>query len=136
MGHDRVAGHYYVFDLPGVSTGAVERFADQAVNGRERHGAELPDAVLFGHSGSTSAHPVVADVSRAVRRLLPAVTIVYGGVSTYHRREILNASQIDVTVRGEGEDRRPAAAARSRTAATFERSRDWPSARGRRRRRR
>jgi anaerobic magnesium-protoporphyrin IX monomethyl ester cyclase len=64
-----------------------------------------PDAVLFGHSGSTSAHPVVAEVSRAVRRLLPRATIVYGGVfPTYHWREILEREpQIDVIVRGEGE---------------------------------
>src|SRR3954466_6945242 len=31
-----------------------------------------PDVVLFGHSGSTSGHPAVADISRAIRRLLPA----------------------------------------------------------------
>src|SRR5204863_2656661 len=31
-----------------------------------------PDVVLFGHSGSTSAHPVVAQVSRAVRAAIPA----------------------------------------------------------------
>ena len=65
-----------------------------------------PDAVLFGHSGSTSAHPVVAEISRAVRRLLPRATIVYGGVfPTYHWREILEREpQIDVIVRGEGEE--------------------------------
>ena len=64
-----------------------------------------PDAVLFGHSGSTSAHPVVAEVSRAVRRLLPRAIIVYGGVfPTYHWRDILDREpQIDVIVRGEGE---------------------------------
>ncbi len=64
-----------------------------------------PDAVLFGHSGSTSAHPVVAEVSRAVRRQRPQAVIVYGGVfPTYHWREILECQpQIDVIVRGEGE---------------------------------
>ncbi len=64
-----------------------------------------PDAVLFGHSGSTAAHPIVAELSRAVRRALPAVTIVYGGVfPTYHYREVLaREPQIDVIVRGEGE---------------------------------
>jgi anaerobic magnesium-protoporphyrin IX monomethyl ester cyclase len=65
-----------------------------------------PDAVLFGHSGSTSAHPVVAEISRAVRALLPRATIVYGGVfPTYHWREILDVEpQIDLIVRGEGEE--------------------------------
>ncbi|MBV8881127.1 MAG: magnesium-protoporphyrin IX monomethyl ester anaerobic oxidative cyclase, partial [Planctomycetaceae bacterium] len=65
-----------------------------------------PDVVLFGHSGSTSAHPIVAEVSRAVRARLPGATIVYGGVfPTYHWREVLeNEPQIDVVVRGEGEE--------------------------------
>jgi len=65
-----------------------------------------PDVVLFGHSGSTSGHPVVAEISRAVRELLPRATIVYGGVfPTYHWREVLEAEpQIDVIVRGEGEE--------------------------------
>ncbi len=39
-----------------------------------------PDAVLFGHSGSTSGHPVVADLTRAIHAVLPHVRIVYGGV--------------------------------------------------------
>ncbi len=68
--------------------------------------AHRPDVVLFGHSGSTSAHPVVAEISRAVRGLLPRATIVYGGVfPTYHWREVLETEpQIDVIVRGEGEE--------------------------------
>ena len=65
-----------------------------------------PDVVLFGHSGSTSGHPVVAELSRALRARLPRATIVYGGVfPTYHWREVLDAEpQIDVIVRGEGEE--------------------------------
>lgn len=44
-----------------------------------------PDAVLFGHSGSTSGHPVIAQVAASVHRLVPEVAIVYGGVfPTYH----------------------------------------------------
>src|SRR5512141_835639 len=39
-----------------------------------------PDAVLFGHSGSTSGHPVIAEVAEAVARALPRARIVYGGV--------------------------------------------------------
>lgn len=64
-----------------------------------------PDAVLVGHSGSTSAHPVVLDLTAMIRAALPQVRIVYGGVHpTYHWRSILTeAPQIDVIVRGEGE---------------------------------
>ncbi len=65
-----------------------------------------PDAVLLGHSGSTSGHPVVAEITRAIRAALPRVRILYGGVfPTYHWREVLEEEpQIDVVVRGEGED--------------------------------
>jgi anaerobic magnesium-protoporphyrin IX monomethyl ester cyclase len=68
--------------------------------------ARRPDAVLLGHSGSTSAHPTVVAITRAIRAALPAVTIVYGGVfPTYHWRDVLAAEpQIDVIVRGEGEE--------------------------------
>lgn len=64
-----------------------------------------PDAVFLGHSGSTSAHPTVVAITRAIRRACPTVWIVYGGVfPTYQWREILAAEpQIDVIVRGEGE---------------------------------
>jgi anaerobic magnesium-protoporphyrin IX monomethyl ester cyclase len=67
--------------------------------------AHEPDALLIGHSGSTSAHPIVAELTRAIRARLPNIRIVYGGVfPTYHYREILaNEQQIDVIVRGEGE---------------------------------
>lgn len=62
--------------------------------------------ILVGHSGSTSAHPVVSRLTRALRHALPDVTIVYGGVfPTYHHREVLADEQpIDVVVRGEGEE--------------------------------
>src|ERR1041385_4064674 len=47
--------------------------------------AHNPEAVLFGHSGSTSAHPIVVELSRRVRRELPNALIIYGGVfPTYH----------------------------------------------------
>jgi anaerobic magnesium-protoporphyrin IX monomethyl ester cyclase len=49
-----------------------------------------PEAVLFGHSGSTSAHPVIAETARAFAGAFPGIHIVYGGVfPTYHWREIL-----------------------------------------------
>jgi len=71
---------------------------------------DLPDALLLGHSGSTSAHPAVLDITAAVRAEWPAMTIIYGGVHpTYHWAEILRAApQIDVIVRGEGEVTTPA----------------------------
>ncbi len=62
--------------------------------------------VLFGHSGSTSGHPVIAAVSASVAAAMPDVHIVYGGVfPTYHAREILEAEpHVTVIVRGEGEE--------------------------------
>ena len=68
-----------------------------------------PQAILIGHSGSTSAHPVVVDVTRALRTALPDTWIIYGGVfPTYHWREIMaKEPQIDVIVRGEGEKTTP-----------------------------
>jgi anaerobic magnesium-protoporphyrin IX monomethyl ester cyclase len=73
--------------------------ADQAV-------ACAPEVILFGHSGSTSAHAVIAALSRRLRDRLPQVTMIYGGVfPTYHWREILaEEPQIDLIVRGEGEE--------------------------------
>jgi anaerobic magnesium-protoporphyrin IX monomethyl ester cyclase len=68
--------------------------------------AWAPDAVLFGHSGSTSGHPVIAEVSRAIAARLPGAAIVYGGVfPTYHWREILaEEPHVTAIVRGEGEE--------------------------------
>ena len=65
-----------------------------------------PQAVLVGHSGSTSAHPVVVEITRAIRAAWPQAWIVYGGVfPSYHWRDIMAAEpQIDVIVRGEGEE--------------------------------
>jgi anaerobic magnesium-protoporphyrin IX monomethyl ester cyclase len=65
-----------------------------------------PEAVLVGHSGSTSAHPVVSRITRALRVELPHVAIVYGGVfPTYHYREVMaEEPQVDIIVRGEGEE--------------------------------
>lgn len=67
--------------------------------------ANRPDAVLIGHSGSTSAHPTVIGLATQIKALLPHVLIIYGGVwPTYHWHDILqNHSAIDIIVRGEGE---------------------------------
>lgn len=72
----------------------------------EQAKALMPDVVLIGHSGSTSGHPIIAEITRAIRTALPWTWIIYGGVfPTYHWREILAAEpQIDIVVRGEGEE--------------------------------
>jgi anaerobic magnesium-protoporphyrin IX monomethyl ester cyclase len=71
--------------------------------------ARAPDAILLGHSGSTSGHPIVCELTCALRAVLPDAWIIYGGVfPTYHWREILvEEPQIDVIVRGEGEETAP-----------------------------
>jgi anaerobic magnesium-protoporphyrin IX monomethyl ester cyclase len=65
-----------------------------------------PDALLFGHSGSTSGHPIIAEVARKAAAALPGLRIVYGGVyPTYHWREILaEEPYVSAIVRGEGEE--------------------------------
>ena len=66
----------------------------------------LPDAVLFGHSGSTSGHPVIAQVAHSIAAAIPQVHIIYGGVfPTYHWRDILaEEPYVTAIVRGEGEE--------------------------------
>ena len=68
-----------------------------------------PDAVLIGHSGSTSAHPTVIQIVRALRARGGTMQVIYGGVyPTYHWREVLDeCPEIDVIVRGEGEETAP-----------------------------
>ncbi len=65
-----------------------------------------PEAILIGHSGSTSGHPVIAELTRALRPDQAHVPIIYGGVfPTYHWRDILSEEpQVDIIVRGEGEE--------------------------------
>src|SRR4051794_20995094 len=36
-----------------------------------------PDAILLGHSGSTSAHPIATQIAQTVRAGLPQIWIVY-----------------------------------------------------------
>ncbi|MEA3182733.1 MAG: anaerobic magnesium-protoporphyrin monomethyl ester cyclase [Gammaproteobacteria bacterium] len=63
------------------------------------------DVVMIGHSGSSSVHPTVVELSQLLKLSLPRSVIVYGGVHpTYHWEEILrDCAEIDVIVRGEGE---------------------------------
>ena len=77
----------------------VERIVSQI-------GDHAPDAVLLGHSGSTSGHPVASQIARAVRAALPHAWIVYGGLfPTFHWPEIMEQEPgVDFIVRGEGEE--------------------------------
>jgi len=81
-----------------------------------------PEALLLGHSGSTSGHPVVAELTRELRKALPAAWIVYGGVfPTYHWRDVLEQEpQVDVIVRGEGEETAPRLIAALQSGAPLE----------------
>jgi anaerobic magnesium-protoporphyrin IX monomethyl ester cyclase len=65
-----------------------------------------PDAVLVGHSGSTSGHPSAMGMLRAIRREFAEVWTVYGGVfPTYQWPEIMAQERaVDFIVRGEGEE--------------------------------
>ncbi len=67
---------------------------------------QAPDAILLGHSGSTSAQPIINEITRLVRARNAAITIIIGGVfPTYHWSEILETQpQIDYIVCGEGEE--------------------------------
>jgi len=72
----------------------------------ERVISMAPDAVFMGHSGSTSAHPMVTKIAASVRQASPRCVVVYGGpFPTYHWSEILaDCPDIDIIVRGEGEE--------------------------------
>jgi hypothetical protein len=39
-----------------------------------------PHAVLLGHSGSTSAHPTIVEITQAIRNVMPGIITIYGGV--------------------------------------------------------
>lgn len=65
-----------------------------------------PDAVLLGHSGSTSGHPSSMRIVRAMGTALPQTWVIYGGVfPTYHWSQIMEQEpNVDFIVRGEGEE--------------------------------
>ncbi len=65
-----------------------------------------PELVMFGHSGSTSAQPVISRISRLIHKEDNSARIILGGVfPTYHWREILETDpQIYCIVCGEGEE--------------------------------
>ncbi len=63
------------------------------------------DYVLLGHTGSTAAHATSIQTIRAIRKALPGIRIVYGGVypSYADRNTMQECNAIDAIVRGEGE---------------------------------
>jgi anaerobic magnesium-protoporphyrin IX monomethyl ester cyclase len=65
-----------------------------------------PDVILLGHSGSTSAQPIINEITKGVRQQNEHIQIIIGGVfPTYHWKEILEDNpQIDYIVCGEGEE--------------------------------
>lgn len=71
----------------------------------EEVGEYNPEIVLMGHSGSTSAQPVINEIAKALKFRNGGLKIVVGGVfPTYHWAEILEEQKaIDFIVCGEGE---------------------------------
>jgi len=64
-----------------------------------------PDVLMLGHSGSTSAQPIIEDITRLVREQNAEIKNIIGGVfPTFHWESILRKNpQIDYIVLGEGE---------------------------------
>lgn len=64
-----------------------------------------PDLILLGHSGSTSAQPIIDEITTLIKDKLHHAKVVVGGVyPTYHWKQILEDNpQIDYIVVGEGE---------------------------------
>ncbi len=65
----------------------------------------LPDAVLMGHSGSSSVQPVISKIANLIKLELPKMKIIIGGVyPTFHWENILNKNtNVDIIVCGEAE---------------------------------
>lgn len=64
-----------------------------------------PALIMLGHSGSSTAQPVINDICSLVKNHFPKVLTVVGGVyPSFHDKELLyNTCGIDFVVRGEGE---------------------------------
>lgn len=65
-----------------------------------------PGVILMGHSGSTSAQPIINALAKLIKQKLPGCTIIIGGVfPTYHWQEILQYNRsVDYIVCSEGEE--------------------------------
>ena len=64
-----------------------------------------PAIIMMGHSGSTSAQPIINEIAERIKWFLPNTKIIIGGVfPTYHWEEILQDNRhIDFIVCSEGE---------------------------------
>ena len=64
-----------------------------------------PDLVGFGHSGSTTAQPIINELVKRIKDQEPGIVTIVGGVfPTFHWREVLGDNPaIDYIVCGEGE---------------------------------
>jgi len=64
-----------------------------------------PNIIMLGHSGSTSAQPIINSITDKVKAINQNIIVIVGGVfPTYHWKEILEPNpQIDYIVCGEGE---------------------------------
>lgn len=65
-----------------------------------------PDVIMLGHSGSTSAQPIINEIVQLVKQKNSSIQVVVGGVfPTYHWQEVLEDNPaIDYIVCGEGEE--------------------------------
>ncbi len=98
-GHLLSEGHQVSLVDGEASSRSIREIQQEA----KQHG---PDVVLFSHAGVSPADPIITEVSRAMREVLPNVTLVAGGIYPicFWRQVLRCQPQIDVVVRGEGED--------------------------------
>ncbi len=92
------AGHHVTLINADIAPMTLPQIVKAVIN-------TAPDAIMIGHSGSTSVHPTVCDLAALLKHALPRSTIIYGGVfPSYHWQDILHGTpSIDIIVRGEGE---------------------------------
>ncbi len=92
------AGHEVILLDADYSNMSLERIIEFTTENK-------PQAILMGHSGSTSAQPTIDLIAIRLKKVLPNSIIVIGGVfPTYHWKEILEQNaNIDFIVCGEGE---------------------------------
>lgn len=96
---------------PLKDAGFEVKLFDHDMNGwpMEKLAAEVQafgaQVIMLGHSGSTAAHTTALATIRALRRSMPQLKVVYGGVyPSYADRAVMaECEEIDVIVRGEGE---------------------------------
>ena len=92
------AGHRVLLLDAELTPLSLAQIVEQVRGGR-------PDMVLFGHSGSSTAHSIIIELSAMLKAALPSLTIIYGGVhpSYFWQETLEDHPAIDYIVRGEGE---------------------------------